>query len=171
MPFNHSGPSRGSNTVFSGSRVLLSLILLAFVTFSACDSETADNADKGSRASTGTDAGDGATPGIAGGMMNAIPGQFNRIFEQVTKEVGGVTDVATAEDARDEIEKFTSRIDRFPGMDRLPDAAKKAIGESISKFSGDVPDLVEKVYEIPGVQDVLKPAVDGLLEKLKGFGG
>lgn len=166
-------------------KILLPVILLGALAFlawkfllpgaTAGDDEN-KKTDDTSQVAPGGQGGQGGqgTLGLGGGgagMAAAIPGQFTRIYDGAKAAVSDVTDVPTAEAARDKFDGFTTKLGTLtPMMGNLPEAAKTQIGEGISGFTSELPSMLDKAYNIPGVEDVLKPSVDGFLEKLGGFG-
>lgn len=105
---------------------------------------------------------------VAGG--SDMLAKVKDLFGTASTTLSGITDEATANAAVPEITKLT---ESFGGLSEafsgLPDAAKSAVGNIFSSALGDLKPVVEKVLAIPGVDKIIKPAVDALMEKLGGF--
>jgi hypothetical protein len=96
--------------------------------------------------------------------------QITELFGTATKTIGGVTDEASANTALPEINKLT---DSFGGLTdlyaKLPDAAKAAVANVFQNSLGDLKPTLDKVLAIPGVEAILKPAIEALMQKLATF--
>ena len=51
----------------------------------------------------------------------------------------------------------------------LPAAAKTAVAGIFESSLGELKPMLEKLLAIPGVEAILKPAIDALMEKLGAF--
>lgn len=91
-------------------------------------------------------------------------------FGEITKALGSVKDEATATAALPELSKlaetFGGMTDKFGG---LPAAAKTAVAGIFESSLGELKPMLEKIMAIPGVQAILKQAIDALMEKLGAF--
>jgi hypothetical protein len=91
-------------------------------------------------------------------------------FSSLTKLLGDVKDEASATSAVPEINKIA---DSFGGMTemygKLPDAAKGVVGKLFEKSLGDLKPIIDKILAIPGVESIIKPAIDALMSKLGAF--
>jgi hypothetical protein len=109
-----------------------------------------------------------ALSSIEGGadMLKSIKESFSKI----TETFKGVKDEASASAALPQISKLT---ESFGGMSdmfgKLPDSAKGAVSGVFSSTLGELKPLVEKIMAIPGVESIIKPAVDALMAKLSTF--
>ena len=96
--------------------------------------------------------------------------QATELFGTATKTFSGVTDEATANAALPEISKLT---ESFGGLGdlyaKLPDAAKSAVASVFQNSLGDLKPMLDKVLAIPGVEAILKPAIEAMLQKLDAF--
>jgi len=91
-------------------------------------------------------------------------------FGKITETLKGVTDSSSASSALPEITKLT---ETFGGMTemfgKLPESAKSAVAGVFTSAVGELKPMLEKIMAIPGVESVLKPAIDALMAKLGTF--
>lgn len=91
-------------------------------------------------------------------------------FAKATATFKGVTDVDSATAALPDITKLTESFGGFTEMfGKLPDAAKSAVAGVFTSALGDLKPILDKVLAIPGVDSILKPAIDALLAKIGEF--
>ncbi|MCK5919735.1 MAG: DUF937 domain-containing protein, partial [Methylococcales bacterium] len=107
---------------------------------------------------------------------DAVPGnmdlgqELTGVMGSVTDSLGGITDVTSAEAAIPQLDETTSKLGGLVGMmDKLPEAARAPISGIISNGLPQIQGLIDKISAIPGVGPIIKPAVDGLMEKLALF--
>lgn len=109
-----------------------------------------------------------AMAGVEGGAEMLT--QVKDMFATLTSALGGVTDADTANSALAEINKLS---DGLGGMTEkfgsLPDAAKSAVAGIFQSSLGELKPMIDKVLAIPGVEAILKPAIDALMAKLNAF--
>jgi hypothetical protein len=91
-------------------------------------------------------------------------------FGSITKTLGSVKDEASATAALPDLSKLT---ETFGGMTEkfgvLPEAAKSAVAGIFASSLGELKPMLDKILAIPGVEAILKPAIDALMEKLATF--
>lgn len=91
-------------------------------------------------------------------------------FASLSGLLSGITDEASATGAVDEISKLT---ESFGSMNelfaKLPESAKGMVSQLFESSTGDIKPMLEKVMAIPGVESIIKPAVDALMAKLEEF--
>lgn len=91
-------------------------------------------------------------------------------FGEITKTLGAVKDEATATAALPQLSKlaetFGGMTDKFGG---LPASAKTAVAGIFESSLGELKPMLEKLLAIPGVEAILKPAIDALMAKLGAF--
>jgi hypothetical protein len=87
-------------------------------------------------------------------------------FQDITSGLEGVTDESGAKTLAEKITGFTGAIDGF-GLDKLDGTAKTAASGMIGKFIDAVKDMIGGKSE--GIQGILKPVIDLLMEKLSPF--
>lgn len=96
------------------------------------------------------------------------------IGKQIGESVGtlrtslqGVTDVASAKAALPKLQEATAQIDNVNGMlGQIPEEQQKRISELVTSSMTSVNQLFDKVLEIPGVREVLKPTLDNLQTRI-----
>ena len=87
--------------------------------------------------------------------------------EKFTGITDGFKDV-TADNVDGLTSKITDLSGSMEGLDKMPDAAKSAFGGVATKFADTVKSAMDGISD-EGILGKLKPAVDGLMEKLNGF--
>jgi hypothetical protein len=109
-----------------------------------------------------------ALSGVEGG--SEMLKQVTDLFATATKTLGGVKDADSATAALPDLGKLT---EGFGGMtevfSKLPDAAKVAVSGVFQSSLGQLQPIIDKVMAIPGVEAILKPAIDALMSKLEAF--
>jgi hypothetical protein len=91
-------------------------------------------------------------------------------FAKATSTFKGVTDADSATAALPDISKLTESFGGFSELfGKLPDSAKSAVASVFTSALGDLKPVLDKVLAIPGVEAILKPAIDALLEKIGSF--
>jgi hypothetical protein len=96
------------------------------------------------------------------------------ISKQVTDSItslrttlGGITDAASARTALPKLQEVTTQIDKVEGMiGRLSAEQRKSLAGLVNPLMPTLNQLFDKVLAIPGVAEVLKPAIDSLKTKL-----
>ena len=92
---------------------------------------------------------------------------FTSLFEKLGTTLTGVTDAATAQVAKPELEKMNDQIDRLKAsLDKLPAALRPAVTKVIESSTKTFQEQSDKVLALPGVGDVLKSVIDGIVKKL-----
>lgn len=109
-----------------------------------------------------------ALSGVEGG--SEMLKQLTEMFGTATKTFSGVTDAASATAALPELGKLT---ESFGGMSQkfgaLPDVAKGAVAGIFQSSMEQLKPIIDKIMAIPGVEAILKPAVEALMGKLDAF--
>ena len=91
-------------------------------------------------------------------------------FAKATSTFKGVTDADSATAALPDIDKLTESFGGFSEMfGKLPDVAKTAVIGVFTSALGDLKPILDKVLAIPGVESILKPAIDAMLAKIGSF--
>jgi len=89
-------------------------------------------------------------------------------LKDLTSGLQGVTDVEGAKGFAEKITGFTGSLDGM-GLDKLDGVAKTATTTIFEKFMGTIKDMLAGKSE--GIQGILKPVIETLMEKLTSFGG
>ena len=119
------------------------------------------------------DAVDATKEAVSSNMdMNAgeVSGQLTGAMSSVTDSLGSITDVESAEAALPQLGDATSKIGGLAAMlDKLPEVARGPVMKIVSEGLPQLQGLIDKISAIPGVGPIIKPAIDGLMEKLALF--
>jgi hypothetical protein len=93
-------------------------------------------------------------------------------FHSVADSLAGVKDPASAAAALPKLKEMGEKLDGMKAMmDRLPDAGKAKIADTIKSSLGSLDDQFARMLWIPGVGDTIKPAVDQVMDKFAALGG
>jgi len=91
-------------------------------------------------------------------------------FGKLTSTLSGITNGETATAALPQISQLT---ESFGGMSdlfgKLPDAAKEAVSGVFGSAISELKPILDKIMAIPGVDSIIKPAIDALMAKLDSF--
>lgn len=91
-------------------------------------------------------------------------------FGKLTSTLSSITDGETATAALPQLSQLT---ESFGGMNdlfgKLPDAAKGAVSGVFGSAISELKPILDKIMAIPGVDAIIKPAIDGLMAKLDAF--
>lgn len=91
-------------------------------------------------------------------------------LESATKAFNDITDPASAEAALPQLIDVNARLDKLSGLvSDLPAEGKTALAALINGALPKVEALIAKMNEMPGVGDVIKPAADAMIAKLKAM--
>ena len=163
--------------------ICLFVMLMTTIVFPmGCTPETAKDMGK-DMAGKAKDAGDMAKaagmPDMLGKAQDALKSveggsdmlkSVTETFAKATSTFKGVTDADSATAALPEIGKLTESFGGFSDtFSKLPDSAKGAVSNVFKSALGDLKPILDKVLAIPGVESILKPAIDALLAKLGSF--
>jgi hypothetical protein len=168
---------------FQMIRSLLAVSLAALVLLNVgCDAKDAakDMAGKAGDAAKGavSDAAGGAGDmlGKASEALTGVEGgaemlaQVKDMFGKLTTTLGDVKDADSATAAVPELSKLTDGLGGMTDMfGKMPDAAKGAVSGVFKSSIEQLKPILDKVMAIPGVEAILKPAIDALMSKLAAF--
>ena len=88
-------------------------------------------------------------------------------IDGLQESLGSITDADSAKAALPKLEEANTQLDGLLGMtDKLPASAKGMFAGVIKNALDGLKDKVEKVTGIPGVGEIVKPILDGIVEKL-----
>jgi hypothetical protein len=92
------------------------------------------------------------------------------VTKSLTETLEGITDEATAETALPKLKDANQKLDEIRALwDKLPEAAKTTIAGSLTPQLAKLKKLIEPIFELPGVEALLKPILDEIVEKLSAF--
>jgi hypothetical protein len=81
--------------------------------------------------------------------------------------LGGVTDAASAQAALPKLREVTAEIGKVSGMvGQLSAEQRKALAAIVNPLMPTINQLFDKVLSIPGIAEILKPAIDALKANL-----
>jgi hypothetical protein len=96
--------------------------------------------------------------------------EVTNVFESATAALNDVTDAASAEAALPRLSEVDANLDRLSGpAGRLPAEGKSALAAMINGALPELEALIARVSEIAGVGDIIRPAANALVEKLKAM--
>ena len=99
--------------------------------------------------------------------VEALTKNFGGYFDSLGGALDGITDVDTAKAAIPSLEKMGTEFDTLSGLfNKLPEAARGGLSGLIESGQKTLTEKSEKVLGIPGVSELLKPILDGLLAKV-----
>lgn len=105
------------------------------------------------------------------GGMN-IGDQFNDTISGVQTSLGSVTDVDSARAALEGLQASDAGLGKIGDlMASAPAEAKSGVAGLATTAIGTLRPMIDKVLEIPGVGDVLRPVLDSVLARLEGLEG
>ena len=91
-------------------------------------------------------------------------------FGKLTSTLSAITDGESATAALPQLSQLT---ESFGGMNdlfgKLPDAAKGAVSGVFGSAVSELKPMLDKIMAIPGVDAIIKPAIDALMAKLDAF--
>lgn len=95
---------------------------------------------------------------------------FAGVIDEVSTSLSGITDQATAENAKAALEAVATKVESAGALiEQLPDDAKKTFDGLVTSALPSVEAMADKAYSIEGVGDVLKPVLDPMIETMKGW--
>lgn len=102
---------------------------------------------------------------LGGFDMDGLKGQMGGI----TDGFKNVTDAAGAKDLAGKLTDFTGNLDNM-GIGNLPEAGKGFVGKIFGGFTGAIEKAMGGFAGNDSIMGILKPVVDALMDKVKGFG-
>ena len=99
--------------------------------------------------------------------VKALTEDFTGYFKSIDGALDGITDVDTAKAAVPNLEKLVGQFEGLSGLfNKLPAAGRGGVLSLLEGGQKTLQEKAEKAVGIPGVGDLIKPLLDGLLEKL-----
>lgn len=90
-------------------------------------------------------------------------------FEGLTSTLEGIKDVDGAKSALAKIEEAATSYTNLK-VDKLPAAAQSLLGPFIKPYLTKILEVVEGLYKIPGVKDVIEPALGPMVKAVQSIG-
>jgi hypothetical protein len=161
-------PQRGGSSPWRwivGAAAVLGLLWVAYQ-FLSRDEQVRDAADRPADTAARVD-----TP-----AQNLLVGdvdvgqQVTGVVETATTALNGVTDAASAQAAVPKLNELNDSLTKLSGLvDQLPAQGKSTLAALVSWALPNLEALVNKVSEIPGAGDLIKPVADPMLEKVRAM--
>ena len=96
-----------------------------------------------------------------------VTGNLTEVFDGYKETLSEITDVDSAKEAVPQMENLNEQLGGIAGMmDKLPAGIKDTVTGQLGSMIEPIKAMLDKVMAIPGVGPVLKPYVDGMLEKV-----
>jgi hypothetical protein len=93
--------------------------------------------------------------------------KVKEFFTSATQSLTKIKDEATARAAIPDLEELEGKISGLADMTaKLPGEAKTAVSGLLESGVDGIKSLVEKIMAIPGVESVVKPKMDAIMQKL-----
>ncbi|MEI8213712.1 MAG: DUF937 domain-containing protein [Planctomycetota bacterium] len=109
-------------------------------------------------------------PSIDTSMLDDLKKKLSGTFDGLTGTLEGITDIDTAKGALSKIEEAAKAYEGL-GIDKLPAAAKTGLIPFLKPYVSKIGELIEKLYIIPGVKDIVEPAIGPMLKTVTGLVG
>jgi hypothetical protein len=99
--------------------------------------------------------------------VTKLGSDLSGMLGSLTDTLTGVKDAASAEAALPKLTDLNGKLDDAKvSWDKLPEAGRTAINSALKSALASLKELVNKVLEIAGVGDKIKPVVDPIMTKL-----
>lgn len=110
--------------------------------------------------------------GAMTGGADEMTEKLGEVFTGYQDTIGKVTDVESAKAAVPDMEALNEKLGGMTGlMDKLPAGVKETITGQLGTMIEPIKTMLDTVMAIPGVEPILKPLVDGMLEKVGALTG
>lgn len=139
--------------------------LLGFLGWQLLNNKPADQADKKGSTPSAVSAGgaDVQMPSLpALPDLTDIKKGLDTTFGGLTQALSGITDADTAKGALGKIEEAAKAYEGL-GIDKLPEAAQSGLAPFLKPYVNGLKEVLEKLYAIPGVKEVVEPAIGPML--------
>jgi hypothetical protein len=90
-------------------------------------------------------------------------------MDGLTGTLEGITDEASAKEALGKIESATKAYGEL-GIDKLPAAAQTAMNTFLQPILKRLTEVLDKVYAIPGVKEIVEPVLGPMVNAVKAIG-
>ncbi|MFN7730561.1 MAG: DUF937 domain-containing protein [Pirellula sp.] len=162
--------AQGGSNPLSWLLPLILLAVLGYLGYSFFNQKPAEKKDAPA-ATTGADKDKKVElPSLDAIDLTDLKKNLTGTFEGLTGALEGITDVDTAKGAISKIEDAAKAYAGL-GIDKLPAAAKTGLVPFLKPYITKITELLEKAYLIPGVKDVVEPAIGPMLKTVTGLVG
>jgi hypothetical protein len=86
-------------------------------------------------------------------------------FDGIADILGSIKDVDTANAAKSKLEEATKAYADL-GMDKMPEAANGILGPFLKPYFGKVGELLNTIYAIPGVKEIVEPVIGPMVSSV-----
>ncbi|MCE2799589.1 MAG: DUF937 domain-containing protein [Planctomycetaceae bacterium] len=86
-------------------------------------------------------------------------------FDGIADILGSIKDVDTANAAKSKLEEATKAYAEL-GMDKMPEAANSVFGPFLKPYFGKVGELLNTIYAIPGVKEIVEPIIGPMVSSV-----
>jgi hypothetical protein len=86
-------------------------------------------------------------------------------FDGIADILGSIKDVDTANAAKSKLEEATKAYADL-GMDKMPEAANSILGPFLKPYFGKVGELLNTLYAIPGVKEIVEPVIGPMVSSV-----
>ena len=113
-----------------------------------------------------------ATPAVPTAPAVDVAGSLSTALSSLSGALASITDVTSAQAALPTLQESAAAVDQLSAASAtLPAEQKAAVASAIKAALPGLNDAIAKVEAIPGVGDVVKPVVDGIISKLTSLAG
>lgn len=149
------------------------IALLGYLGWQFLNKKTADQTDQklSTQSAAKTGVGDAQLPSVANlpNIANVTKG-LESVFGGLSQTLSGITDVDTAKNAVSKIEEAAKAYEGF-GIDKLPAEAQSGLATFLKPYINGLKEVLEKLYVIPGVKEVIEPAIGPMLSTVSKLVG
>jgi hypothetical protein len=160
------------------NRVLGTLLAIGILTCIACDDakqemDRAKNAAKEAQdqAKESSEAALDAAKSLVVDGIN-VTKELKSWVGNLTSTLNGIADKTSAEAAIGKLKESDLQLGEIlASIEKMPSASKKAIAEMLETSLTSLKNAVEKVVAIPEVEKIVKPILDGMMNRLNRAAG
>lgn len=114
----------------------------------------------------------GQRPDQPPAQARGLSEQLTSIVDSAEQTLAGVGDQASALNATTRLQDLNAQLDSLrASYANVPESERRTIGTSVSDALPRLRNAADRAMENPSVQEVLGPAVDSLMQKLRAFTG
>ena len=97
--------------------------------------------------------------------MDDLQTKLKGSFAGISDILGSIKDVDTANAAKSKLEEATKAYADL-GMDKMPEAANSILGPFLKPYFGKVGELLNTIYAIPGVKEIVEPVIGPMVSSV-----
>ncbi|MFM8261243.1 MAG: DUF937 domain-containing protein [Pirellula sp.] len=108
---------------------------------------------------------------LPGGIsIDDLKAKLTGSFDGISDILGSIKDVDTANAAKSKLEEATKAYADL-GMDKMPEAANSILGPFLKPYFGKVGELLNTLYAIPGVKEIVEPIIGPMVSSVSKLVG